>query len=73
MVVVHKHLVNKIINECFLIFLVCGVAFQHFRDKVNDFLFRDFLAPFKLDLRLACRQVFYKYFNLLHFLFYVRP
>ena len=54
MVVVHKHLVNKIVNELLLIFLVGGVALHHFRDKVNDFLFREFLSAFKFNLRLAC-------------------
>ena len=55
MVVVNKHFVNKIVNECLLVFFVCGVAFKHFRDKVNYCFFRDFLAPFKFHLRLACR------------------
>ena len=55
MVVVYKHLVNKVVNELLLVFLVCGVAFQHFSNKINDFLFRAFLAPFEFHLRLACR------------------
>ena len=55
MVVVNKHFVNKIVNELLLVFLVCGVAFQHFRDKVNYCFFRESLAPFEFNLRLACR------------------
>ena len=49
-----KWLVNKIVNESFFFFFFCGVAFEHFRDKVNYCFFRVFLAPFEFYLRLAC-------------------